>query len=130
MWKRGEISPLFHNILLLVLRFPCKKRDQNFASIKAVIHDKWSRDNEGPLYKFESLPASLNYKLLYLPSIFGQAGLSKSLDPAQTALKELFDWVSIVSVIAGLDTLPGVIGPGVDSEGIQRGFMGFIRNPL
>ena len=34
--------------------------------------------------------------LLYLPSIFGQAGLSRSLDPAQTALKELFDWVSIV----------------------------------
>ena len=45
----GAISPLFHNILLPVLRIPCKNRDQNFTSIKAVIRDKRGRDNEGRL---------------------------------------------------------------------------------
>ena len=35
LWKGGEIgaiSPLFHNVLLPVLRFSCLSRDQIFAS--------------------------------------------------------------------------------------------------
>ena len=35
LWKRGEIgaiSPLFHNILLPVVRFSCLSRDQIIAS--------------------------------------------------------------------------------------------------
>ena len=32
VWKRRAISPLFHNILLPVVRFPCWNRDQNLSS--------------------------------------------------------------------------------------------------
>ena len=32
LWKRGAISPLFHNILLPVIRFSCLGRDQIFTS--------------------------------------------------------------------------------------------------
>ena len=32
MWKRGAISPLFHNIFLPVVRFSCIGRDQIFTS--------------------------------------------------------------------------------------------------
>ena len=40
MWKRGEIAPLFHNILLPVVRFSCLNRDQIFTLRLAVIRDK------------------------------------------------------------------------------------------
>ena len=46
LWKRGEISPLYHNILLPVGRSLCYNRDQIFTSRKAVIRDKRVRDNE------------------------------------------------------------------------------------
>ena len=32
LWKRGAISPLFHNIFLPVVRFSCSGRDQIFTS--------------------------------------------------------------------------------------------------
>ena len=47
----GVISPLFHNILLPVVRFSCLNRDQIFTSREAVIRDKRSRDNESRLLK-------------------------------------------------------------------------------
>ena len=53
LWKRGEIgeiSPLFHNILLSVVRFSCLNRDPLFTSRKAVIRDKRSRGNESRVY--------------------------------------------------------------------------------
>ena len=32
LWKRGEIAPLFHNILLPIVRISCQNRDQIFTS--------------------------------------------------------------------------------------------------
>ena len=45
-------SPLFHNILLPVVRCPCWNRYQVFTSRQAVIRDKRSRDIESRLYVF------------------------------------------------------------------------------
>ena len=50
LWKRGEIAPLFHNILLLALRISSLGRYQIFISRQAVIRDKRGRDNESELY--------------------------------------------------------------------------------
>ena len=46
----GAISPLFHNILLPVVRFSCLNRDQIFTSRQAVIRDKRGRDKESQLF--------------------------------------------------------------------------------
>ena len=47
--KLGAISPLFHNILLPIVRFRCYNRDQINTEIR-VIRDKRSRDKESRLY--------------------------------------------------------------------------------
>ena len=56
MWKRGEIipslgaiSPLFHNILLPVARFPSTQTDFHFEM--NGIRDKRSQNNESQLYQ-------------------------------------------------------------------------------
>ena len=46
----GAISPLFHNVMLPVVRFSCLNRDQIFTLRKAVIQEKRGRDNESRLY--------------------------------------------------------------------------------
>ena len=72
----GAISPLFHNILLHVVRFSYLGRDQIFTSREAVIRDKRVRDNESRLYMIFLVTASDAISRSYRN---GQAGRSFTL---------------------------------------------------
>ena len=61
----GAISPLFHNILLPVIRFSCLGRDHIFTSRYAVIQDKRVRDSESQLYFYKFFFAVYLYNHRY-----------------------------------------------------------------